>query len=164
VSAARFVDPGRLPSADGPAEVFLQPGQLLVSVEPTSISTILGSCVSVCLWDRVRRIGGMNHYVLPRGPRLDQSDRFGENALPHLLQRLIDSGARLRGLEAKVFGGARVLTLPGLTRDLGHENVEHALEFLAAQSIPVVARNTGGARGRRLTFQTADAVVWLKTL
>jgi chemotaxis protein CheD len=153
------------PALAGPgAEVYLQPGQMIVSAAPRSVVTILGSCVAACLYDRERGIGGVNHYLLPRGPRSAGAARFGEWAMPDLLEGVLAAGARRRSVEAKLFGGARVFAANTLPRDLGQENVDLALAFLETEKIPVAARSTGGNRGRRLAFQTADAVVWLKCL
>jgi len=72
---------------------YVQPGQLVVSAVPRTLSTILGSCVAVCLWDPAVAAGGMNHYLLPSGPRAAAaSPRFGEVAVPDLVQRLVGLG------------------------------------------------------------------------
>ena len=142
--------------------LYLQPGEIAAG-DGCHILTILGSCVAVCLVDRARGVGAMNHYLLPRGPRAGGSARFGDVALPRLVDEVLARGATREGLEAKVFGGARVLARTTATRDLGFENVQIAIDFLSAERIPVVARNTGGDRGRKLIFQTSDGVVWVKT-
>jgi chemotaxis protein CheD len=143
--------------------VYLQPGQLVATAEAVHITTILGSCVAVCLHDAAMGASGMNHYLLPRGPRGADSARFAEVALPRLLERVLAQGASRPCLEAKVFGGARILAASTVPRDLGQENVDAALTFLATERIRVTALNTGGTRGRKLIFQTVDGVVWVKT-
>ena len=46
------------------------------------LSTVLGSCISVCLTDGDARIGGMNHFLLPQGRGDDSGHiRFGVNAM-----------------------------------------------------------------------------------
>jgi len=140
---------------------YLQPGDLLVASEPTAVTTLLGSCISVCLWDSVAQIGGLNHFLLPRGkPTFDRPGRYGSLALPLLLARLQRSGARTERLTAKVFGGAAMLAnaQPG---HIGAQNLELALAWLDSQRIAVVASDTGGARGRKLVFRTDDASVSL---
>ena len=141
---------------------YLQPGQMAVGTD-VHILTILGSCVAVCLLDTGRRVGGMNHFLLPRGPSGATALRFADVALPRLLQGLLEAGARREALEAKVFGGARILAPRGAGDDLGEQNTKAALIFLAAERIPVAARDTGGTRSRKLILQTADGVVWLKS-
>jgi chemotaxis protein CheD len=141
--------------------VYLQPGQ--IAVADAHILTVLGSCVAVCLHDAVRHVSGMNHYLLPRGPRGSDSLRFADVALPRLLERVLDAGASRGTLQAKVFGGARILARGAVPRDLGAENVVAALTFLEHEGIPIVARDTGGNRSRKLILQASDGVVWLKT-
>jgi chemotaxis protein CheD len=86
---------GALPS------VYPHPGQLFASAEPASVTTVLGSCVSVCLWDRDRGIGGINHFVLPIwAGNGTSSPRFGNVAMEALLARLVGLGARARDVEA----------------------------------------------------------------
>jgi chemotaxis protein CheD len=149
------------------AAVYLHPGQVFASDEPSVVTTVLGSCVSVCLWDRASRVGGMNHYVLPSLVVTDASSpRFADVAMRDLVRRLLQLGASRRTLEAKVFGGARLSQAPAGPgrRHLGEENVSRALAVLEEERIPVVATDTGGGRGRKLIFRTDDGTVWLKAL
>jgi chemotaxis protein CheD len=143
--------------------LYLQPGQVTVGTESRRIVTVLGACVAVCLVDRERSVAGMIHYVLPRGPQGSCSSRFGEVALPRLLAGMRAVGSTISALEARVFGGARILGA-GEAGDVGQENVEVALGFLARHQIPVVDGHTGGTRGRKVVFHTADDVVWLRCL
>ncbi len=141
-------------------KVFLSPGDVICMAEPTLITTVLGSCVSVTLWDKDRRIGGLNHFVLPKG---GAGSRYGETALLELVEGVLALGAHLRSLEAKVFGGAAVLPIGG-EGTVGTSNVAFALGELARRGIPVAGRRTGGQRGRLLMFntETGDAFVrWL---
>lgn len=151
------------PDASGGLHVYLQPGQVVVAAQDCRVTTILGSCVAVALYDVVRAVGGINHYLLPRGPRDSDSARFGEIALPRLLREVLGLGAGRSQLVAKVFGGACILGSAG-GRDIGGQNVDAALHFLAGERIPVVAQHTGGAQGRKLVLRTVDGVVWLKSL
>jgi chemotaxis protein CheD len=140
--------------------VFLSPGEVIWVAEPTLVTTVLGSCVSVTLWDKERRIGGLNHFVLPKG---GDSSRYGETAMLELLEGMLALGAHLRSLEAKVFGGAAVLPVGG-EGTVGTSNVAFALGELARRGIPIAGRRTGGERGRLLMFnsKTGDAFVrWL---
>jgi chemotaxis receptor (MCP) glutamine deamidase CheD len=140
--------------------VFLSPGEVICLAGPALITTVLGSCVSVTLWDKDRRIGGLNHFVLPKG---GASSRYGDNAMLELLEGVLALGAHLRSLEAKVFGGAAVLPVGG-EGTVGTANAAFALGELARRGIPVAGRRTGGERGRLLVFNTesGDAFVrWL---
>jgi len=138
---------------------FLQPGQLAISVEPMQITTILGSCIAVCLWDPQRHIGGMNHFMLPyHGPTNSaaSSARFGNVAMTQLVEQLRAHGARLPLLKARVFGGACMFQQMRSSAHLGAQNAEVAVEFLSRQGIEVVQIDIGGSRGRKLTFLTYE--------
>jgi chemotaxis protein CheD len=155
----------RLETGPPRVEIYLHAGQVVASAEPKVVMTILGSCVAVCIWDPVTGIGGMNHFVLPECAATLRSDRFGNIAIQSLLRRLEALGCRRRSLQAKVFGGARVLGRSDRARvDLGQTNVELALRVLATEKTPVVASDVGGDRGRKLIFRTADGAAWVKRI
>jgi len=86
---------------------FLYPGQVFVTRDPITISTILGSCAAICLWDTHRKAGGMNHYLLPEGGDEGPNRlRYGNVANPELLNRVLALGCEIRNLQAKIFGGS----------------------------------------------------------
>ena len=136
--------------------LYVEPGQLLVCTEPRRLRTILGSCVSVCLYDPKLRHGGMNHFMLPSSPIADViSTRYGDEAMQGLLQRLERLGSQRRDLRASVYGGARVLFAMSEFMHLGQRNVEFAMAWLAQRNLPVVASGVLGQRARRLDFDVA---------
>jgi len=141
---------------------FLYPGQIFASREPVIITTILGSCIALCLWDWRKRIGGMNHYLLPEG----QDDgpnrlRYGNVANPALLHEMTALGCAVKNLRAKIFGGSSSLAAkPALS--VGTRNVQLAEEFLHAAGIPIVAKEVSGRRGRRLIFNTHDGATLIR--
>src|SRR3954470_22793838 len=121
---------------------FLLPGQMFVSDIPMTVTTILGSCVAVCLWSPAKGIGGMNHYLLPEGSPAEANRlRYGSNANPALLQELLSLGCLAGELRAKVFGGATIMASADPAQSLGKRNMELALEFLRTNRIPVVEKN-----------------------
>lgn len=144
---------------------FVHAGQLVVMSEPTVLTTIVASCVSVCLWDRRRRRGGMNHFVLARAPRtpaqLERRWTYGDLAVPDLVAHLVGLGSRIADVEAKLFGGANLL---GGQSELGARNAAIAEELLDELGVPVVARDVGGRRGRKLLFSTADGGALVRLL
>jgi chemotaxis protein CheD len=144
---------------------FLQPGQLVATDMPTTITTILGSCIAVCMWDPIRRVGGMNHYMLPQQAQgAAVSLRFGVHAMEELITRLRALGARLPLLRARVFGGACMF--PGMqsTQHLGTQNAELALDFLKTRHIDVIDVQIGGNRGRKVIFNTDEGSVCLTSI
>jgi len=143
---------------------FLQPGQLIVATEPTAITTILGSCVAVCLWDPRTSIGGMNHFMLPipvTGHAA--SPRFGNIAMQQLVERMQAAGARMSSVRAKVFGGASMFPVAGRNH-LGTQNADLAIAFLNRAAIPIVERELVGTRGRKIVFHTDEGTTCLKLI
>lgn len=156
----------KLPVPELPAGPYryLQPGQLEVSTGSV-FSTVLGSCVAVCLWDSRGGLGGMNHFLLPSLPPGGSAcARFGSVAVPELVERVLARGAQRECLEAKVFGGARVLAVEDGLDHLGARNAEVALELLDAQRIRHVGGDVLGQRGRRLIFDSASGQAWVRLL
>src|SRR3954462_12002253 len=127
---------------------FLLPGQMFLSDNPTTVTTILGSCVAICLWSPAKGIGGMNHYLLPEGSATEANRmRYGNNANPALLQEVLSLGCVASELRAKVFGGATIMASADPALSLGKRNMELALEFLRTNRIPVVEKNLSEKRG-----------------
>lgn len=143
-------------------QTYLHPGQLCFATEPMVVTTVLGSCVSVCLYDEEHTAGGVNHFLLPGSLGRTESPRFGETANAILLGRFREIEVPVSRLRAKVFGGASMGgTAAG---DLASRNVEVALAFLRSHGIPIVSQDTGGERGRKLIFRTSDATAWVRLL
>ena len=126
-------------------------GEFQVSRDPDVIlSTILGSCVAVCLFDPEAHIGGMNHYLLPGTEGADSGNkRYGVNAMELLINELQKNGASRERLQAKLFGGA---VINQGSRDIGGANVAFGKEFLEHEGIICLSESTGGTQARRLHF------------
>jgi chemotaxis protein CheD len=126
-------------------------GELHISSDPAEVlSTILGSCVAVCMWDPLARIGGMNHFLLPDGTgRGSDSIKYGAHAMELLINGLLRGGAARSRLLAKLFGGAQMASH---FRDIGAGNIRFARDFLRAESIPCVSESLGGTEARRIQF------------
>lgn len=142
---------------------FLYPGQVFATADPISISTILGSCAAVCLWDRHKKAGGLNHYLLPEGSVDEGANRlrYGNFANPELLRQVQALGCEVRNMQAKIFGGASAFGSDP-ANSLGARNVRLAEEFLKAAGIPIVEKDVSGKRGRRLVFQVFDGETMIK--
>ena len=130
--------------------VELPPGQLIVSATPCTVGTLLGAGVSVGLWDRVRRIGGLNHFLVPGDPT-DDSARSGTAAIELLLAGVLSLGAVTKDLRAHVIGGAALEPGPGAT-DLGEMNVDFAVGWLESAGLELGAFDVGGSAARRISF------------
>lgn len=143
-------------SIDAPHTLHVIQGDHQVSDRPdTVLTTVLGSCIAACLHDPGRRIGGMNHFLLPDtiGPR---DIRHASAAMEQLVNALIKRGAARDRLEAKLFGGGHLLA--GLP-DIGSRNAEAAVAFLQGEGIPLRARSLGGPQARRIRFWPATGRV-----
>jgi chemotaxis protein CheD len=139
---------------------FLFPGTIFAEPFEHQISTVLGSCVAVCIWDHVARKGGMNHMMLPlwNGEGL-ATPKYGNIAMEKLLSKVLSIGCRREHLVAKVFGGAN-LTGTGMELFMiGDRNITLALDMLADFKIPVVARDVGGRVGRKIIMNSGTGVV-----
>lgn len=130
------------------------------------MTTLLGSCVAVCLWDKQLRIGGISHYLLAESQRPnDFSLRFGNVALSVLLEKMFALGCQPKNMQAKIFGGGHVVnSLQMSSLRVGESNIDLANETMASLKIPIVAQDVGGRQGRKLIFQTDTGKVWTKTV
>jgi chemotaxis protein CheD len=150
--------------SNGRAAAYLHPGQFFAAAQPTAVTTILGSCVAICLWDPSLGVGGINHYLLPHwAGGAESSPRFGNVAFSRLMERLRALGAQPQNLQAKVFGGACVVeAFRG--QHLGSKNVEVARRLLQEAGIPVVQEDVGGRKARKLVFHVDDGATAIKLL
>jgi chemotaxis protein CheD len=141
------------------------PGQFIITTVPALITTVLGSCVSVCLWDKKLKMGGMNHYLLPGDihDEPDNADR-GLPAMRLLIRSLLNRNAKVENLEAKVFGGCNSLYQKNDFYRVGERNVAMALNVLSEFHISVKAHHTGGAFGRKIVFNTLTGKVTMRLL
>ena len=144
--------------------IKVQPGEYYATDRDVAIVTVLGSCVAACLRDRESGIGGMNHFMLPRGNDdgpASTSARYGVNAMELLINELIRLGARRSRLEAKVFGGGNMLE--GCTvLNIGQANAHFVAQFLRAESIPVLAADLEGNGSRKVCFYPASGRVLVR--
>ena len=145
------------------SSTFIHVGQIHVDSAPMAISTVLGSCVAVCIYDKKLGIGGMNHYLLPfwNGNGL-QTPKFGNISIPKLIDGMQERGSRTGNMEAKIFGGAamNIATSPNMM--IGEKNILVAKEILKEYKIPIIAEDIGGQNGRKIQFNLERGKVLLK--
>ncbi|WP_299041784.1 chemotaxis protein CheD [uncultured Tateyamaria sp.] len=134
-----------------PHNIHITQGEHATGVaDEVVISTLLGSCVACCLWDPVNRVGGMNHMLLALSGANDTSHTLsGINAMEVLINDLIKLGAVRNRLQAKAFGGARMIS--GFS-DIGAQNATFTVQYLAQEGIPLVTQSLGGNLARNLRF------------
>jgi chemotaxis protein CheD len=145
----------------GSEAVKVLPGEYFVYHEDILIMTTLGSCIAACLWDRQARVGGMNHFMLPEGT--SGLGRYGSYAMELLINELLKLGAQRPNLEAKVFGGAQVIS--GMnTLNVGEGNTRFVLDYLKAERIPVVSKDVLDICPRKVCFMPASGKAMVRRL
>lgn len=154
--------------------IILDPGEYYVSHKPEVISTLLGSCVSACLFDPVNRIFGMNHFLLAyrhfaNNQPIIVSDegRYGIYAMELLINEMMKMGANRLNIKAKCFGGGNVLNRADNRNNqpsIGDINVLFIREFLQSENIPMLSDSLGGNVGRNVHFVGSDYSVFIKTI
>ena len=150
---------------DTPDGHYLYPGNLFAHREPHVVTTVLGSCVSVCFWDCKLLVGGINHFMLPlwNGEGL-ATPRYGNIAINKLYEKMLSMGCKHSNLRAKVFGGGEVLTVSNPLLNVGQRNVILALDMLKKMRITIISSDVGGKTGRKLLFSTHTGAVLMKKL
>ncbi len=140
-------------------EITLWAGDLAVASQPCRMTTVLGSCVAVCLFDPVHNYGGMNHYLLPDG---EPTARCGRWAIRRLVERLESIGSARCDLQAKIFGGATPMSMAAGPGGVGVANTQIARQVLQELNIPILAERVGGGPGMRIVFENWNGVVWMR--
>jgi len=134
---------------------FLYPAALFASNEPYYINTILGSCVAVCLFDNICKMGGMAHYMLPLWNANGlASPKYGNIAIDRLIEKLESYGSKKYNIKAKIFGGGEVIDTKSTYFNIGKRNIEVAQKILGDYNIPIIGSSTGGKQGRKIIFNT----------
>jgi len=142
-------------------------GQLHACRGPAILNTLLGSCVSACLFDKEAGVAGMNHILLVHNADMhhfDASTRYGIHAMEVLINDTMKLGARRNRLQAKAFGGGNVLEIANVGLTPGQRNVEFLLNFLHMENIPLLAYDFGGPWTRVINFHTDTYEVFVKKI
>ncbi|HIJ91364.1 MAG: chemotaxis protein CheD [Desulfobulbaceae bacterium] len=148
--------------------IYLTPGKLLITDQPTIVSTILGSCVALCLHNEKLQVGAICHGMLPRQTKQPMAGHFPylDTAVAHMFKTMSNRfGLAPSELTVKLFGGASVLQTAitganGLA--IGRQNISAALEALARLGLTPVVQKTGGAEGYKIFFNTGTGEVFVR--
>ncbi len=147
------------------------PGEYYVTTENEGIITVLGSCISACIRDRIFGIGGMNHFMLPikmeeknQNKQPDSSligaaERYGNFAMEHLINEIMKMGGRKENFEVKVFGGGNILKN---STSVGQRNIEFVRSYLSAENLEIIAEDVGDVFPRKVLYFPATGVVKMK--
>ncbi|WP_250657660.1 chemoreceptor glutamine deamidase CheD [Alkalimarinus coralli] len=141
------------------AAAKIMPGELYVSLHGEMIVTVLGSCVSACIRDRIHGIGGMNHFMLPvqgehsssqwGSNHISSASRYGNWAMEFLINEILKAGGERKNLEVKVFGGGNVLS--NMT-NIGLRNIEFVKHYLSDEGLQIAASDVGGSFPRKVLY------------
>ncbi len=147
------------------------PGEFYVSSHGEMIVTVLGSCVSACIRDKVIGVGGMNHFMLPLKGEMSSPDwkggfdsnaaRYGNWSMEYLINEILKQGGSKRNFEVKIFGGGRVLA--NMT-NVGANNVSFVHEFLRTEGLKITAEDTGDIYPRKVLYFPDTGAVKMKKL
>ncbi|MDN5304607.1 MAG: chemotaxis protein CheD [Fusobacteriaceae bacterium] len=142
-------------------EYFLYPGYLFFSKEKYIIKTILGSCVSVCLYDKKLKFGGMNHYIFTLDDEDTNIASNGKYSTNYLIKTFLKNGSNLNDLEATIIGGASSKIIHS---NIGIDNIDVAIKTLKKYKIYIKHKDIGGYRGRRVMFNNFTGNVHIELL
>ncbi len=151
------------------AAAKILPGEFYVSNQGEMIVTVLGSCISACIRDKILGVGGMNHFMLPYkgedadrwGNQVSEASRYGNWAMEYLINAILTQGGSRRNLEVKVFGGGQVLA--NMT-DVGKKNIDFVTGYLAQEGLKIVAQDVGGIYPRKVLYFPDTGAVKMRKL
>jgi chemotaxis protein CheD len=140
---------------------IISQGEYVVTSKDEIFSTILGSCVSVCIFDPIVRVAGMNHFLLPEPAVIDdnihiEKAKYGINAIEMMINDMLKLGSNKKNLKAKLFGGSNLLKYPSNSAiiEVGKQNVAFAIKYLDMEKINLLSSDTHGDAGRKIYFNT----------
>ena len=147
------------------------PGEYYVTANNEAIVTVLGSCVSACIRDKVFGIGGMNHFMLPLNKNMSDADvaamsnagRYGNFAMEKMINDILKNGGTRENLEVKIFGGGRVLKNMK-TLDIGNGNIDFVREYIQTEQLHLVGEDVGDIFPRKVIYFPLTGKVKVKKL
>lgn len=146
------------------------PGEYYVTNTDELVTTVLGSCVSACIRDRVFGIGGMNHFMLPiskgkgwNGDEdlLSSATRYGNYAMEHMINDILKFGGHRKNLEIKIFGGGQIIS--SMT-DIGRKNIEFVRNYVLAEGLALAGEDVGDIYPRKVVYFPQTGRVRVKKL
>lgn len=116
--------------------------------ENVAFKTLLGSCVAIMFYDKVKKIKGMNHFLLPSTNNSNEDMKYGLYSVEAMLNEMYKLGCSKSNMAAKISGGADIMNIGSLGQSIGHRNVEFAHTFCHAEGFRVISDHTRGNLGR----------------
>jgi chemotaxis protein CheD len=146
------------------------PGEYYVTYQEEILMTVVGSCVSACIRDGVKGIGGMNHFMLPthsssaspwEHTRVNAATRYGSFAMEHMINEILKHGGSRENLEVKLFGGGRIMANMG---NIGQQNIEFVKDYVKIERLNLLAEDLGDIYPRKILFYPVSGRVRVKKL
>ena len=145
------------------------PGEYYVSKNNEMITTVLGSCISACIYDINNKIGGMNHFMLPHfdgdnsssGGCVSAETRYGNFAMEHMINDILKYGGLKKNFEVKIFGGAKIISK---ITDIGQININFIFDYLSVENLKLIAKDVGDVYPRKVNFMPTTGKVFIKHL
>jgi len=148
------------------------PGEYYVTTHNELVATVLGSCVSACIRDKVKCIGGMNHFMLPVNTHelsstgtgftlLSEATRYGNFAMEHMINDILKNGARKENLEIKIVGGGRIIA--NMT-NIGQKNIDFVREYIHKEGLNLIGEDVGDIYPRKVIYHPKSGRVIVKRL
>ena len=145
------------------------PGEYYVTSHDEVITTVLGSCVSACIRDRVFGVGGMNHFMLPisdgqgwgNSDLVSSATRYGNYAMEHMINDILKYGGHRKNLEVKIFGGGQIISS---TTNIGTNNIDFVREYIFAEGLRVAGEDVGDIYPRKVVYYPKSGRVRIKKL
>ncbi|HBZ36063.1 MAG TPA: chemotaxis protein CheD [Rikenellaceae bacterium] len=148
-------------------KVFLKPGEIYISDIPTVVSTILGSCVAITMYNKRLGVGGICHAMLPNSPyeKEDSTFRYVDRSIPYMLKKFEEYGIEKNEMELKLLGGADVINrINENTSSIGQKNIEIAMNIIKKERLILMLSDVGGKQGRKIHFYTKTGEILLKRI
>jgi chemotaxis protein CheD len=145
-------------------------GEIVVTSSPTAVLTCigLGSCIAVCAYDNVAKVGGMIHIVLPQhhSEKPEEFSKYADTGVPLMLAKVIKNGGVKERLVVKIAGGAQMTVSPGLkdTFKTGEKNLVGILAVLEKVNVSLSAADVGGNLGRTVKMHIDTGKITVKTV
>ena len=147
------------------------PGEYYVTVNNEAIATVLGSCVSACIRDKVTKVGGMNHFMLPvehssssgawKSTGAGAATRYGNYAMEHMINDILKNGGKRENLEVKVFGGGKILAQ---MTDIGMRNINFVRDYIQTEGLKLLTEDLGDIYPRKVIYFPESGKVKVKKL